>query len=204
MDPAGVFALYPGWRIVAPSNAFDYVGLMNAALACEDPVLVIEHQSLHKRKAMVPRDLDHVVPIGKARRVAEGDQMTLVATLAMVDLCREVAAEMGVRADIIDLRTLSLRNLDFELIGQSVRKTGAVAIVEQTTRGTSIGALIADEIQRRFFDWLDQPVKRIVGRWAPPTVSKVLEQAALAGRKDVEDGIRELLRDSGRHLALAS
>ncbi|HEX6144093.1 MAG TPA: thiamine pyrophosphate-dependent enzyme [Geminicoccaceae bacterium] len=203
MDPSGIFALYPGWRIVAPSNAFDYIGLMNAAIACEDPVLVVEHQSLHKRKVRVPRDLDYVIPIGKARRVAEGDQITLLATLTMVDLCRDVAREMGVRADVIDLRTLSLRDLDFDLVGASVRKTGNVAVVEQSTRGTSIGGLIADEIQRRCFDWLDQPVKRIVGRWAPPTVSRVLEQAALAGRGDVEDGIRGLLRDSGQHLALA-
>src|SRR5690606_40657102 len=88
-------------------------------------------------------------------------------------------------------------DIDYEAIGESVRKTGRVAIVEQTTRGSSIGALISDEIQRRFFDYLDQPVKRVTGRWAPPTVSQALERAALAGEEDVEHGIRELLRDSG-------
>ena len=76
MDPAGLFALLPGWRIVAPSNAFDYVGLMNSALRCDDPVLVLENQSLHKRRARVPRGLDHYVPIGKARRVAKGEDVT--------------------------------------------------------------------------------------------------------------------------------
>jgi len=203
MDPAGVFALYPGWRIVAPSNAFDYVGLMNAALRCQDPVLVLEHQSLHRRRVKVPKRLDYYIPIGKARRVAAGTQLTLLTTLTMVDLCQEVARDLGVSADIIDLRTLSLRDLDYDLIGESIRKTGNVAVVEQTTRGTSIGSHIADEVQRRFFDYLDQPVKRIVGRWASPTVSKMLEQAALAGRSDVEAGIREMLVDSGQRAALA-
>ena len=197
MDPAGVFALFPGWRILAPSNAFDYVGLMNSALRCQDPVLILEPQELHRSKALVPQGLDHFIPIGKARKVAEGDQLTLLTTLTMVETCRQVAAGLGGGADIVDLRTLSLRDIDYETIGESIRKTGKVAIVEQTTRGASIGAHIADEIQRRFFDYLDQPVKRVTGGWAPPTVSKVLEDAALANEHDVEMVIREMLTDSG-------
>ena len=198
MDPSGLFALYPGWRIVAPSNAFDYVGLMNSALACEDPVLVLEHQSLHKRTALVPKGFDHYVPIGKARRVATGSDITLLASLTMVEASREAAERLGVSADVIDLRTLSLRDIDYDLIGESIAKTNNIAIVEQSTRGTSIGSHIADEVQRRFLDHLDQPVKRVVGRWASPTVSKVLEKAAVAGPSDVESGIRDLLADCGK------
>jgi 2-oxoisovalerate dehydrogenase E1 component len=197
MDPAGLFALYPGWRIVAPSNAFDYVGLMNAALRCEDPVVVIEHQGLYHRKAAVPSSLDHFVPIGKARKLREGRSLTILTTLAMVEICCEAVDTLEVSADVIDLRTLSQRDLDYEMIEASVRKTHNVAIVEQTTRGTSIGALLSDEIQRRCFDDLDQPVKRVTGLWAPPTVSKPLERAALAGREEVEAAIREMLADVG-------
>jgi len=200
MDPSGVFALFPGWRIVAPSSAFDYVGLVNSALKCNDPVLIVECQELHRRKDLVPASLDYYIPIGKARRVTEGSDITLLATLTMVDKCREVAQRMGVSADIIDLRTLSPRDIDYETIGDSVRKTGRVAIVEQTTRGSSVGAIISDEIQRQFFDYLDQPVKRVTGRWAPPTVSKALERAALAGETDIEHGIRDLFMDSGLSL----
>ncbi|NTG90989.1 2-oxoisovalerate dehydrogenase [Agrobacterium rhizogenes] len=200
MDPSGIFALYPGWRVVAASNAFDYVGLMNTALHCTDPVLVIEHQGLYNRKGPIPKNFDHFIPIGKAKRVAEGNQITLLTTLALVDPCIEVALEMGCSADIIDLRTLSLRDIDYETIGASVRKTGNVAIVEQTTRGTSLGSHIADEIQRRFFDYLDQPVKRVTGGWAAPTVSKVLERAALAGPEDIRNVIASLLHDSGQPL----
>jgi 2-oxoisovalerate dehydrogenase E1 component len=196
MDPAGVFALFPGWRIVAPSNAFDYVGLMNSALRCKDPVLVIEPQQLHKRKTLVPKDLDYYIPIGRAKRVREGDQITLLTTLTMVDECCRMVEEAGIRADVIDLRTLSQRDIDYETIGRSVMKTGRVAIVEQTTRGASLGALIADELQRRYFDYLDQPVKRVTGRWAPPVVSQALERAALAGEDDIRALIREMQADS--------
>lgn len=197
MDPAGVFALFPGWRILAPSNAFDYVGLMNSALLCQDPVLILEPQELHRGKTLVPKHLNHFIPIGKARKVAEGHRLTLLTTLTMVETCRQVTAKLGGGADILDLRTLSLRDIDYESIGESIRKTGKVAIIEQTTRGASIGAHIADEIQRRFFDYLDQPVKRVTGGWAPPTVSKVLEDAALANEHDVEMAINEMLTDSG-------
>ncbi|WP_299361198.1 thiamine pyrophosphate-dependent enzyme [uncultured Paracoccus sp.] len=200
MDPSGLFAHFPGWHIVAPSNAFDYVGLMNAALLCNDPVLVIEPQELHRRKTMVPTACDHVLPLDKARVVSEGSSMTLLATLSMVDVCVKTAKRMGVRADIIDLRTLSQRDMDYDTIGNSIEKTGRVAIIEQTTRGASIGAIIADEIQRRFFDYLDQPVKRVTGRWAPPVVSKVLENAALAGPGDVEAMIVEMFAESGLNI----
>jgi 2-oxoisovalerate dehydrogenase E1 component len=200
MDPAGVFALFPGWHIVAPSNAFDYVGLMNSALRCQDPVLVIEPQELHKRKTLVPKDLDYCIPIGRAKRVQEGDQITLLATLSMVERCRQVVEETGVRADIIDLRTLSQRDIDYDTIGRSVMKTGRVAIVEQTTRGASLGALIADEIQRRYFDYLDQPVQRVTGLWAPPTVSQALERAALADEDDLRTLIAAMRRDSALDL----
>lgn len=197
MDPAGVFALFPGWRIVAPSNAFDYVGLMNSALRCNDPVLVIEPQELHRKKALVPKGYSHYIPIGKARRVFEGADITLLATLTMVEVCKELVERLGISADVIDLRTLSQRDIDYETIGNSVKKTGRVAIVEQTTRGASIGAVMADEIQRRFFDYLDQPVKRVTGRWAPPVVSKVLEAAALASTDDVEAALKEMMVESG-------
>jgi len=198
MDPAGVFTMFPGWRIIAPSNAFDYVGLMNSALLCQDPVLIVEPQELHRKKAQVPKSLDYFIPIGKARTVVEGTQMTILATLTMVDLCVAVAQRLGISADVLDLRTLSPRDLDYEAIGASIRKTGSVVIVEQTARGTSVGAQIADEIQRRFFDYLDQPVKRVTGGWAPPTVSRILEKAALADEEDVEAALREMLNDTGQ------
>jgi 2-oxoisovalerate dehydrogenase E1 component len=196
MDPTSVFSLFPGWHILAPSNAFDYVGLMNTALRCNDPVLVIEPQALHTRKCPVPASLDHHVPIGRARRVTEGGDLTLLTSLGMVEPCVDLVRRTGLSADVIDLRSLSQRDVDYDLIGQSVRKTGRVAVIEQTTRGASFGAFLVDEIQRRFFDHLDQPVKRVTGGWAPPTVSRVLERAALAGEDEIEAALHEMVRDS--------
>jgi 2-oxoisovalerate dehydrogenase E1 component len=193
MDPSAVFMMYPGWRIVAPSTPFDYVGLMNSALRSDDPVLVLEHQSLHRTTGPVPEDLDYCIPIGKARIVEPGNQMTLLCTLTMVETSRQVAREMGIAAEIVDLRSLSLRDIDWPLIGESLARTNNVAIVEQSTRGTSIGGILAGEIQRRFFDHLDQPVRRVVGRWAPPTVSRVLETAALAGPDDIRRVLADML-----------
>jgi len=90
----------------------------------------------------------------------------------------EIANEMGVDAEIIDLRSLDRGGLDWETIGKSVRKTHNVVMLEQGPLTTSYGAMVTDELQRRFFDYLDQPVKRIHGGEASPSVSKVLERSA--------------------------
>lgn len=200
MDPAALFALFPGWHIVAPSNSYDYVGLMNSALTCNDPVLVLEPQELHRKKSLVPKNLDYFIPLNKAHCVRKGNDITLLTTLTMVEECQNVVERLGVSADIIDLRSLAPRDIDYKTIGESVQKTGRVAIIEQTTRPNSIGAYISDEIQRRFFDYLDQPVKRVTGKWAPPVVSKVLERESLATAQDIELSIKELFSDSGLSL----
>ncbi len=103
-------------------------------------------------------------------------------------------------ASLVDSRYAAFRlgvTLALMTIGASVMKTGRVAIVEQTTRGASLGALIADEIQRRYFDYLDQPVQRVTGRWAPPTVSQALERAALASEDDIRTRLAAMLQESG-------
>lgn len=200
MDPTGIFAQFPGWHILAPSNAFDYVGLMNTALCCDDPVLVIEPQALHRSKASLPADLEYFIPLDRAKCVREGETVTLLTTLTMVNTCHDVADEMRADAEIIDLRSLAPRDVDWDTIAASVEKTGRVAIVEQTTRGSSFGAWLSDEIQRRHFDYLDQPVQRVTGTWAAPVVSKPLELAAYAGADDVRALIARMYRESGLSL----
>ena len=186
MDPAGIFATSPGWRIVAPSNASDYVGLMNAALALQDPVLVIEHVDLYGTPDQVPEgDLDYVIPPGHAAVLREGSGVTVISYLSMVAHAREAIEQVGVDAELIDLRWLDRASIDWDTIGESVRKTNAVLIVEQGNRGTSYGGWLADEIQRRYFDWLDQPVARVTGGEASPSISRVLERAAIASTEEV-------------------
>lgn len=199
MDPAGIFATSPGWRIVAPSTPYDYVGLMNSALRCNDPVLVIEHVNLYAAKGRAAtEDLDYFIPLGRAKVVREGRSLTILTYLSMVEATCGVVEDMGVDAEVIDLRSLDRAGLDWETISTSVRKTNNVLVVEQGALGTSIGGMIADEVQGRLFDWLDQPVRRVTGGEASPSISKVLERAACAGTEDVQAAILASMADQGR------
>ncbi len=193
MDPAGIFATSPGWRIVAPSSAADYVGLMNAALALQDPVLVIEHVDLYGQADTVPEgDLDYILPPGRAALRRTGDDVTVISYLSMVRHSLEAVEQTGMNADVIDLRWLDRASLDWETIGASIRKTNSVLIVEQGAQGTSYGAWLADEIQRRFFDYLDQPIERVMGSEASPSISRVLERAAIARTEEVVAGLERI------------
>ena len=199
MDPAGIFATSPGWRIVAASNAADYVGLMNAALALEDPVLVIEHVDLYGRADRVPDgDLDYIIPPGSAAIRREGSEVTVLTYLSMVHHAAEAIEQTGIDAELIDLRWLDRASLDWDTIGESIKKTNAVLIVEQGARGTSYGGWLSDEIQRRYFDWLDQPVQRVTGGEASPSISKVLERAAIAKTEEVVAGLEAIRKGFGR------
>lgn len=194
MDPAGIFATSPGWRIVAPSDAADYVGLMNAALALDDPVLVIEHVDLYPASDHLPDgDLDYVLPPGRAAVRRRGSELTVISYLSMVKHCLEAIEQTGVDAELIDLRWLDRASIDWETIETSVRATNAVLIVEQGAAGTSYGTWLADELHRRCFDWLDQPVQRVTGREASPSISRVLERAAIARTEEVVAAL-ELVR----------
>ena len=198
MDPAGIFATAPGWRIMAPSTPHDYVGMMNAALACEDPVLVIEHVDLYGGKGEIPQgDLDYQIPFGTARTVREGSELTILSYLSMVQKSLDAINQTGADAELIDLRFLDQASVDWASIESSITKTNAVMIVEQGARGTSYGGWLADEIQRRFFDHLDQPVLRVSGGEASPSISKVLEAAAIAGVDDIVSGIEQARINSG-------
>jgi 2-oxoisovalerate dehydrogenase E1 component len=193
MDPSAIFAMYPGWRIVSPSTPHDYVGLMNAALRCEDPVLMIEHQDLFQTSGPVPQDLDYCVELGKARTARAGKACTVLTYAAMVRASEEAAVETGIDAEIIDLRTLDPRGLDWDAVEASIRRTNRVLIAEQTARGTSHGARLAQEVQERCFDWLDAEILRVSGSEAAPVVSKPLNMAALADAAKVAAGLRRLL-----------
>jgi 2-oxoisovalerate dehydrogenase E1 component len=194
MDPAGTLATAPGFRIIAPSNPYDYVGLINTALACDDPVAVLEHDAdLYSSIGTVPADdLDFCLPVGRSALRRQGDQVTVISYLSMVPRCLDAVRETGVDADVIDLRWLDRGSLDWPAIEASIQKTNNVLIVEQGAIGTSYGTWLADEIQRRCFDWLDQPVQRVHGGEASPSVSKVLERAALGQTEGIVTALRSM------------
>ncbi|MEI6845206.1 MAG: thiamine pyrophosphate-dependent enzyme [Actinomycetes bacterium] len=194
MDPAGVMATNPGWRIVAPSTPFDYVGLMNSALLCKDPVIVLEHVDLYATMGPSPTtDLDYHLPVGKAAIRREGSEITIISYLAMTNFVLDaVNTVSSVDAEVIDLRWLDRASIDWDTIGASIRKTNNVLIAEQGSIGTSYGGWLADEIQRRYFDWLDAPIERVTGGVASPSISKVLERAAIAKSEEVVKKLNEL------------
>jgi 2-oxoisovalerate dehydrogenase E1 component len=198
MDPVGLYAAFSGWRIVAPANAFDYIGLFNTAMHSLDPVVILEHHSLYTQKFPVPAgDLDYCVPFGAARVVREGGEITVAAYGAMVPRAVAVAeslANEGISAEVIDLRTLDLANLDFETLGQSLGKTGVIAIVEQAAEGHAIGRRIAATVTERFFNQLDAPPGVITSQDVPNSVSRVLEEAALISDGEITNLLRLMAR----------
>ena len=198
MDAGGLFALYPGWRIVAPSTPHDYIGLLNAAMACDDPVLMIEYNDLLRTSGPVPEDWNYIVPFGKARVARGGKRCTVLAYGPMVGICCEVAERSGIDAEVIDLRTLDPLGLDWDTIAASVERTNALLIAEQSTRGTTVGSRIVSDAQSRLFDHLDHEIVHVTGGNASPVVSKVLERAALAGADAVEAALRSLDSRRGR------
>lgn len=195
MDASGLFALYPGWRIVCASTPFDYIGLLNAAVRCNDPVLVVEYQPLFQTSGPVPiNDHDYIIPIGLAKVRRRGNACTVVTYANMVQTTIDAAADAGIDAEVIDLRTLDPLGLDWATVESSVRKTNRLLVVEETTRGTSIGAHVVKEAQERLFDWLDHEIIHVSGTHSSPVVSKVLERAQLAGKDDVIRGLRAIMQ----------
>ncbi len=189
MDPVGLYALFPGWRIITPANAFDYVGMFNSAMQSLDPVLIMEHQSLYNVKSPAPSgDLDYFIELGKARTLATGSDVTIMTYSSMVPRCEDLLpklAETDVSVDLIDLRTVDYPGIDYDTIGESLKKTGAAIIVEEACKSQSIGATIAKNIMKKFFDYLDCPVVCLTSLDVPSPVSRVLEAAVLIDDEEI-------------------
>ena len=193
MSPAGLFGLFSGWRVMAPSNPFDYVGMFNTAAQLNDPVLIIEHGDLYNQKGNIPKDnIDYYVKYGSARIVRTGSHVTLLTYLTGVNDALAAARELeseGVDVEVIDLRTLDYTGMDFETIGESVQKTMHVIVLEQTPRSMGIASRVSDEIQERFFDYLDAPVQKITAFDVPTPASRMLETALLPDVNKIVEGI---------------
>jgi 2-oxoisovalerate dehydrogenase E1 component len=199
MDPVGLFALFPGWRIVAPSTPFDYIGLFNTAMLSQDPVLIVEHYMLYNTTGLISTDnLDYFIKMGRSKKVREGEDLTVLCYSYMVPILKKVASELykidKVNVEVIDLRTLDLANIDYKMIGQSLKKTGRIAIVEQASKSMSLGSHIAHKCMDLFFDYLDAPVLCINSVDVPLPVSRVLESATLPSIDSITNDLREFLR----------
>ena len=192
-DPSAFFDLFPGWRIVSPTNAFDYIGLMNSALRCNDPVAIIEHTGLYQASHPVPKgNREFCIPFGTAHIARAGQACTVIATSTMVETAIKAAKATGVDAEVIDVRNTDWHGVDWDLIGASVGKTGRVIIAEESASSMALAGRWAGEIQERFFDMLDFEILRVTGKLAAPTVSRVLNAAAIASQEDVEGAMMKI------------
>lgn len=185
----------PGIKVVAPSNAADAKGLLAAAIRDPDPVLFFEHKYLLASKCEVP-DGEHLVPLGKAAVVREGSDITVIALAAMVPkalkAAETLAAEHGISATVIDLRTLV--PLDTRtLLRESVR-TGRIFTVEENPRLCGWGAEIASIIQEEAFDALKQPIVRITTPHLPVPASDQLEDAVVPSVARIVAEIRQAMQ----------
>jgi pyruvate dehydrogenase E1 component beta subunit len=172
--PEALFAHIPGLKVVIPSTPADAKGLLTASIEDPDPVIFLEPKRLYRLfKAEVPEG-DHRVPLGKARLVREGHDITVVTYGGMAPICEKAAqhvASEGVEAEVIDLRTVW--PFDVDAVEESVKKTGRLVIVHEAPRSVSISAEIAATVGERCLLSLLAPIKRVTGYDVIPPLSKL-------------------------------
>ncbi len=174
------YAAVPGLKVVAPYFAADAKGLLKAAIRDPNPVIFLENEMCYGRSFDVPKDIDHTVPIGKARVVREGTDVTIVSysiTVGMIMLAADILAKEGISAELIDLR--SLRPLDTETVINSVKKTNRVVTVEEGWPVCGIASEISTQVIEHAFDHLDAPPLRVTGKDVPMPYAANLEKLAL-------------------------
>ena len=183
---ASWYAHCPGLKVVAPWSAADAKGLLKAAIRDPNPVIFLENEVMYGQSFDVPSDDDWVVPIGRAKIVREGRDVTITAFSIMVGRALEAAdqlAEQGISAEVIDLRTI--RPLDTETIVTSVRKTSRLVTCEEGFPFAGLGAEIAMQVMEQAFDWLDAPIARVTGKDVPMPYAANLEKLALPQIEDI-------------------
>ncbi|WP_285709825.1 pyruvate dehydrogenase complex E1 component subunit beta [Erythrobacter oryzae] len=187
------YASVPGLIVIAPYDAADAKGLMKAAIRCEDPVVFLENELVYGRSFDVPDVEDYVLPIGKARVVREGKDVTIVTYSIGVGLALEAAntlAGEGIDAEVIDLRTL--RPLDKDTVLKSLAKTNRLIVAEEGWPVCSIASEIVAICMEEGFDHLDAPVLRVCNEDVPLPYAANLERLALIDAARIAEGARKV------------
>jgi pyruvate dehydrogenase E1 component beta subunit len=179
-DYSSWYSHVPGLKVIAPSNAADAKGLLKAAIRDPNPIVFLENELLYGVSSPVPKLDDYVLPIGRARVVRAGSDVTLVAWSMGVTYALKAADELAkenISAEVIDLRTL--KPMDSETIVESLKKTGRLVTVEEGWKQSGVGAEIAARMMEDAFDYLDAPVMRVTGEDVPMPYAANLEKLAL-------------------------
>ena len=195
---ASWYAHCPGLKVVSPWSAADAKGLLKAAIRDPNPVIFLENEVMYGQSFEVPDADDWVVPIGKAKIVRPGADVTITAFSIMVGKALEAAealAEIGIDAEVIDLRTI--RPLDTETILNSVRKTNRLISCEEGFPYAGIGSELAMQVMEGAFDYLDAPVMRVTGKDVPMPYAANLEALALPQAQDIIEAAKAACYRSG-------
>jgi pyruvate dehydrogenase E1 component beta subunit len=191
--PEGLFAAFPGLKVVAPATPADAKGLIKASIRDNDPVFFMENTILYGTTGPVPdpAEGDFVIPLGVADLKREGSDLSLIAHGRSVIHCLEAAETLqrdhGISCDVLDLRTI--RPLDQEAILKTVRKTHRVVLVDESKAFGGVSAMVATLIQDHCFDDLDAPIKRVTSLDAPAIYSKHVENDQLPNPKRIVEKV---------------
>jgi acetoin:2,6-dichlorophenolindophenol oxidoreductase subunit beta len=183
----------PGLKVVMPSNPADAKGLLKTSIREDNPVFFIQHKRLSRISGEVPEG-ELTIPIGSAKVVREGKDLTIVATSYMVQESLQAAsrlAEEGIEAEVVDPRTL--QPLDIETIADSVKKTHRALVVHEAVQSYGVGGEIAAQITEEAFDYLDAPPARVGAPFSPVPYSPPLEKAWVPDANRIFESARRLM-----------
>lgn len=185
------FAHVPGMKVVAPSNPADAKGLLLASIEDDNPTIFIQHLALMRNKGPVPEN--HRVPLGKAKVIREGSDVTVISYGRCIHDCEKVAEKMAgdVSIEIVDLRTIA--PFDEETVLTSVAKTGRAITFHEAVKNFGVGAEISSRIHEELFGELKTPVERVGSRFSPVPFNAELEQRWQANDADLESAIRRVM-----------
>jgi pyruvate dehydrogenase E1 component beta subunit len=180
----------PGLKVVYPSSATDVRGLLWSAIYDDNPVVFFEHRLLYPLKEDVPEELDGI-PLGQARIVKEGTDVTVIAIGPLVHrslAAAKQAEEEGISVEVVDPRTL--QPLDEETLVSSVKKTNRAVVAHEAVTRMGFGAEVTAILQEQAFDWLDAPIERVGAKFAPLAFAPVMEQYVIPQPDDVLAAIK--------------
>ena len=188
-----IFSHIPGLKGVVPSDAYTAKGLLAAAIRDDDPVIYFEHKGLYGKTGAVPEE-SYVLPLGKARTVRKGADITLVGISRMTWVCTEAAEELskeGIDAEVVDL--LSVSPIDYDHIIDSVRRTHRLVVVDEDTPICSVASDICAMVAQEAFDHLDAPPTRVSAPHTPVPYSRNLENIYVPNESRVINTVKALL-----------
>jgi len=182
----------PGLKVVVPSEPADVKGLLTASLREDDPVIFFQHKKLFAKEGPVPEG-EYVIPLGKAAVKRPGGNVTILTYGSGFYLSMQAAkelADMGIDAEVIDLRTL--KPLDFDTVAESIQKTNRAVVVHEACLSGGFGAEVSAKISSELFDYLDAPILRVAAKDVPIPFSPPMEAFVLPKVEDVIKAVRQV------------